>query len=188
MVFSSEGREEIQEIKGKFSFSDKGLMHSVMASDEKRKDAKLTKESINQGMGAFVPDDIYENLVNNFSNAERLYGRTFLNLVSGYSFTYLERNVKIPEFQRELKKKIENMIESLEEEGLIDEEGRITEKAEEVASLILYVEELENIVPKGILGEKLSKRAAHYGEKGDVKSFRKGDRYKNLAIRKINLK
>jgi Mg-chelatase subunit ChlD len=184
VAFSSEAKDEIQEFKGKMSFSDQGLMHSVLENKEKRKEAKLIKEAVNQGLGAFVPDDIYENLVNNFSNAERLYGKTFLNLVSGYDFAYLERNMKIPEFQRELKKKIENMIERLEEEGLVDGDGQLTSKAEEAATLILYVEELENIVPKGILGEKLSKRVSHYGERGDVKNFKKGDRYRDLSLRR----
>lgn len=184
VIFSSKAKDSLEEIKAAKGDSDKGLLRQFLESKEKQKDSKLIKEAVNQGIGAFVPDDIFENLVNNFSNAERLYGQTFLNLVSGYNFNYLKRNIKIPEFQRELKGKIENMIERLEEEELIDEEGQLTSKGEEVNSLIMYIEELENIVPKGILGEKLSKKVAHYGEKGDIKNFKKGDRYKDLSMRK----
>jgi len=184
VAFSSQPKEEIEETTGKLAPSDKGLMRSVLASEEKRKDAKLIKEAINQGVGGFVPDNIFENLVNNFSHAEKLYGQTFLNLVFGYNFEYLERNIKIPEFQRELKKKIENTVERLEEEGLIDRDGQLTSQAEEMAALILYIEELENIVPKGVLGEEISKKNAHYGERGRTRNFKKKDRYKDLSMRK----
>ncbi len=105
VVFSSKAKDSLEEIKAAKGDSDKGLLRQFLESKEKQKDSKLIKEAVNQGIGAFVPDDIFENLVNNFSNAERLYGQTFLNLVCGYSFNYLERNFKIPEFQRELKKK-----------------------------------------------------------------------------------
>lgn len=184
MAFSGRAKDSIKEIKGSTGSSDQGFLRQFLASKEKQEEGKLLKEAVNQGIGAFVPDDIFGNLINNFSNAERLYGQTFLNLVSGYDFNYLKRNIKIPEFQRELKRKIENMVERLEDEGLIDDEGQVTPKGEEANALIMYVEELENIVPKGILGEKLSKKAAHYGEKGDAKNFKKGDRYRDLSLRK----
>ena len=184
VAFSSKAKESIEETKGAKGYSDQGFLRQFLESKERQEEGRLIKEAVNQGIGGFVPDDIFQNLVNNFSQAEKLYGQTFLNLVSGYDFDYLKRNIKIPEFKRELKRRIENMIERLEEEGLIDRDGRVTSKGEEVASLILYVEELENIVPKGILGEKLSKKTAHYGDKGDVKNFRKGDRYKDLSLRK----
>lgn len=116
MAFSPEAKaeEEITELTGKLGFTEigHGLMHSVLEG-KKTDEGKLINEAINQGLGAFVPDDIFQNIVTNYSHAERLYGKTFLNLVSGYDVDYLGKNVRIPEFQRELKKKIAENIEQL---------------------------------------------------------------------------
>jgi Mg-chelatase subunit ChlD len=48
----------------------------------------------------------------------------------------------------------------------------------------MYVEELDHIIPKGLLGQQQSKQRAFYGEPGVSHQFRKGDRYKDIAIRK----
>ena len=185
-AFSSEAKEEVIELTGKLGLTEigRGLMHSVVEQKEKSDEGKLIKEAINQGLGSFVPDSIYENLVSNYSNAEKLYGKTFLNLVSGYDADYLGRNVKIPEFQRELKKKIVEKIDELRDEGVIDDNYAITEKGVQLAALVAYVEELDAIVAKGLFGERLSKKRAIYGSKGETHSFRKGDRYRDISIKK----
>src|SRR3989338_2405700 len=48
----------------------------------------------------------------------------------------------------------------------------------------MYFEELDKIVPKGILGEKIHKRTSIYGSKEDFRNYKKGDRYKDIAIKK----
>ena len=125
MAFSASAKDSIEEIKGSTGSSDQGFLKQFLASKERQEEGKLLKEAVNQGIGAFVPDDLFENLVNNFSNAERLYGQTFLNLVSGYDFNYLKRNIKIPEFQRELKRKIENMVGSIEHHAAYCTQGNL---------------------------------------------------------------
>ena len=188
MVFSPEAKakEEIIELSGKLGFSkiDHGLMHSVLESKEKSDDGKLIKEAINQGVGAFIPDAIFENIVGDYSNAERLYGKTFLSLVSGYDADYLGRNVKIPEFQRELKKRMAENIERLKDAGFVDDSFQVSEKGMEIAALSLYVEELEHVMAKGLFGESFSKSKAVYGSKGETHGFRKGDRYRDIAIKR----
>jgi len=47
----------------------------------------------------------------------------------------------------------------------------------------MYTEELDRLELKDI-GEYVHKKTSHYGEKQDVRDYRKGDRYKDLNIRK----
>jgi Mg-chelatase subunit ChlD len=184
-AFSSSPDEEITELTGKLGLTEigRGLMHSVIEQKEKSDDGKLIQEAVNQGFGGFVPDAIYENLVQNYKNAERLYGKTFLNLVTGHDSDYLGRNVKIPEFQRELKKRIAEKINQLHEDGLV-ENNIFTEKGMQLAALVTYIEELESVTARGIFGEEITKQKAAYGSKGDTHTFHKGDRYRDIALRK----
>ncbi|MBW2984621.1 VWA domain-containing protein [Candidatus Woesearchaeota archaeon] len=177
---------DITELSGKLSKGKVGdkLMHSVLENDKKTvKDGKLIREAINQGLSVFTPDMMMEQLVKNFSMAKNIYGETILRLLANYEPGYIEKNIKIPEFQKEIRKNIEENIDKLKDDKLIDSRGNILDKGVELASLILYTEELSSLMPKGILGEKVHKKAAHYGDKMDVKVYKKGDRYKDLAIR-----
>ena len=46
------------------------------------------------------------------------------------------------------------------------------------------MDEIDNMIPKGTLGEHVHKKISHYGEKGDHRQYRKGDRFKDLAVRR----
>jgi len=191
VVFSTEREvgefSKAEEYQGKLQMQllDDKLMHSVLEDDQKTiDDGKIIEDGINQGMSAFVPNMMFENLVKNFSIAKQLYGEKLLRLISGYDPKYLERNVRIPEFQKKLKKEIEERIENLKTKKLLDKDGTITDKGIELASLSLYIEEIDNLIAKGAIGEKIHKRSSHYGEKSSVRTFKKGDRYRDIAIRK----
>ena len=178
---------ETEELTGKLSKQDEEdkLMNSVMENDKKTiEEGKLIKDSINQGMSSFVPDMMFEQLCKNYSMAKQIYGESLLRLISGYNPDYIKRNIHIPEFQRELKKKIEEKVEELKEKGLVDKENKFSEDGIKLASLVLYSEELDNLVPKGLLGEKIQKKNSIYGDKRDVKQFKKSDRYRDLALKK----
>lgn len=177
---------EAMELSGKLSkqFKEDKLMNSVLQNDkEKIEEGKLLRESINQGIGAFTPDLMLEQFVNNYSLAENLYGETILSLLSGYDENYLKKNIRIPEFQKELKKRITEKIDKLKEENLVDKDSFISEKGVELAALVLAMEELDNITAKGLFGEKFHKKANIYGSKQDVKMFKKGDRYRDIAVK-----
>jgi Mg-chelatase subunit ChlD len=179
--------QPIEELKGKLSLSkvDDKLMHSVLENDKKKIDeAKTLKEAINYGIAAFNPDVMFENIVNSYSQAERLYGQKLIRQLTGYDPKYIERNANIPEFKRELKKKIEENIEWMRKDGMINKEGDIVEKGVQMATLIMYIEELDEITPKGEFGEIVHKKSYIYGEKMDSRDFKKGDRYRDLAIKR----
>ena len=105
-----------EEVQGKLEFNavDEKLMHSVLENDKQKIDeGKLIEDALNQGMGAFTPDMMFEQLVKNYKMAKKMFGESLIRRVSGYSPEYLEKNKGIPEFQRELKKRIQAKTDQL---------------------------------------------------------------------------
>ena len=178
---------QAEELSGKLAFQqlEDKLMHSVLENDKKTIDSgKLISDVINQGMSSFTPDLMFEQLVKNYTLAKQIYGESIIRLVSGYEPDYVKKNIGIPEFQRELKEKIQERIKELKDEGFVEKDNSLSEKGIELASLVLYFEELDKIVPKGIVGEKISKKSFIYGEKENSRLYKKGDRYRDIALKK----
>ncbi len=175
-----------EECQGKLEINliEDKLMHSVLQNDKKVIDeGKIIEEAINRGLSAFVPDLLFEQLVKNYSIAKQILGEKLIRLLTGFEPDYLEKNIGIPEFKKELKKTVQENINKLKDSKTLDKEGQITDKGIELASLVLYIEELDKIISKGLIGQKASKKKSHYGERGEVVSYKKGDRYKDLAVR-----
>jgi len=176
--------EPIEELTGKLSISDdKKLMHSVLENDkEKIDEGKLICDAINQGIDSFAPDLMFKDLINKFQMAKQIYGESLIRLITGYNPDYIKKNINIPEFQKELKERIFKKIEQLKDNKILNEDDSISDKGFELASLTLYLEELDNLA-KGIEGEKIHKKSFIYGDKEDIKQYKK-ERYKDIAIRK----
>lgn len=179
-----ESYSPIEEFSGKMEINlDKGMMRSVVENDKSTIDnGKLIADSINQGLSSFTASSVFEQLVKNFNLAKSIFGSSVIRLLTGYDDEFVGRNIVLPEFRRELLKRIEERLESLREEGLIDREGAITERAVELASLILYTEELDKLVPRGSEG-RVQKKTEPYGAKDETKDFRK-ERYRDIDLRK----
>ncbi|MBS3131813.1 VWA domain-containing protein [Candidatus Woesearchaeota archaeon] len=178
----------IEELTGKLdrnpSAEDK-LMHSVLENDKKViKEGMMIQEALNQGLNSFTPDIMFQQITKNYQTAKQIYGESLLKLISGFNPEYIQKNLKIPEFRRELKDRIERNVEDLKNSGLIGSENDISDEGIRLASLVTYFEELDRISPKGISGEKIHKLASIYGAKEDSRHFKKGDRYKDIAIKK----
>ncbi|MBI2661541.1 VWA domain-containing protein [Candidatus Woesearchaeota archaeon] len=176
-----------EEIQGKLSFQDleDKFMHSVLENDKKTIDeGKLISDAINQGMGSFTPDLMFEQLVRNYSIAKQIFGESLIRLVSGYEPDYVKKNAGVPEFQKELRERINRKMQELKQQGLVGKEQEISNKGYELASLVLYFQELDRIIPKGLAGEKLHKETSHYGDKEGYRRFRKGERYRDIAIKR----
>ncbi|NQU79791.1 VWA domain-containing protein [Candidatus Woesearchaeota archaeon] len=176
-----------EELQGNLKLEDVDdkLMHSVLENDKQTIDeGLLIEESLNRGIGSFTPDMMFEKMVKNYSFTKSIMGEALLRIVSGYDPDYLEKNIGIPEFQRQLKKKIEQRLDKFKKDGVLNKQGVITDKGIELASLILYIQELDNIVPKGMIGEKFHKKRSVYGGKMDARNYRKGDRYKDITIKR----
>ena len=176
--------EKLDERSGKLKnqTDEEKLMHSVLEDDKETiSDGRLISESVTQGIGSLTPDMVFQNLIKDFKLAKKLYGETIIRELTGYSPNYVEKNINIPEFKRELNKKISDKIDALKDEGLLSKEGTITDKGLSLSALVLYVEELDHLLPKGF-GEKKTKKKNIYGDKEDYKTF-KQDRYKDIAIK-----
>jgi Mg-chelatase subunit ChlD len=176
--------QELNEQKGKLKkqSDEEKLMHSILEDDKETiSDGRLLSESVTQGIGSLTPDMIFQNLIRDYKLAKKLYGETIIRELTGYSPNYIEKNINIPEFRRELQKKINDKVDGLKDEGLINKDGTLTDKGLTLSALVLYVEELEHLTPKGF-GEKHTKKKTIYGDREDYKNF-KSDRYKNLALK-----
>lgn len=178
--------EEIDEIEGKLSFQsvDDKLMHSVMENDQDTIDkGKLIRESVNQGISSFTPDLMFEQMVKNYSMAKNLYGETIIRELTGYEEDFVKNNIKIPEFQREIKKKMKQKIDDMRKEGIVEKDGTITEKAVELSAIVTFMEEINKFSQKNDFGERVSKKISIHGDKEDHRNYRKGDRYRDFALK-----
>jgi len=167
-----------------FNNLDSELLKSVIDADKKSiEDGELVIDSINRGISSFSPEDLNDQIINNFSMARNILGDSLLRLLSGYNPGYLQRNIRIPEFRRELLKNIEDRLEKLKDSGILDDDGGITDKGVELASLVSYIQEIEHLRPFGFYGEKQTKKLSVYGDKSSTRHYRKGDRYRDISIR-----
>ena len=179
--------EEAEEMSGSLDSQNEEnkLMHSVLANDKKTIDAgKLINEALNQGLSAFTPDMMFSQLVKNYSLAKQLFGETLIKLASGYDPDYIKKNIGIPEFRKELQQRIASKHQDLEHQGLASGDGTFSDEAMPLASLVLYTEELDHLISQGIAGEKVSKEKFLYGSREESRDFRKGDRYRDIALKK----
>jgi len=160
------------------------LMNSVLEADKTTiEHAELIHEATNRSIGAFTPSLLFTQMVKNFSIAKQLLGDKLIKLLTGYDPNYIEKNLKIPEFRKELQKALEQNISNMQDDKLLDEEGMITEKGAELGAMVL-VKELDNFIAKDKIGEKTSKKISHYGEKAGTRTYRHGDRYKDLNVKR----
>jgi Mg-chelatase subunit ChlD len=177
---ASKGRE----IEGSMKTDEQGLAHSIVEGNKDRmQQGMLLESSINQGLFAFNADMMFEHIVKDYRQAEKLYGETLLRFVTGYSSNAIKKNINLPEFQRELKQKIKNKIDELKEEEFLGDENEITDKGFTLASLTMYMKELDDLTAKG-LGEKKQKQVMVYGDKENTRTYKHGDRFHDIALKK----
>ena len=139
-------------------------------------------------MSSFIPDLLAKNITKNYRNAKKIYGDKIIQYLTGYSSEYLERNIKIPEFQKEVKTKIDENLEKLKKDSIIDKQNKLTKKAKELAiasELFIELEKLDKMLETDNLGKYVHKYKAdiHGAEKADIRNYRKGDSYKDIAVK-----
>lgn len=172
--------QDIDEIGGstKRDSDEQRLMSSILEG-KGIEEGKLIKEAINHGIFSFNPDMIFDKFTGDFSEANETYGSFFLKDLSVSA-----RDMNLPEVQRKVKQNIRNKLEDLYNKELINKNLNITEKGIVLAALSLYVEELDKLVSKGLIGEKLNKKCNFYGDDEDFRNFKSGDRYRDIALKK----
>lgn len=176
---------EGEELEGKLKHSEEldKLMHSVLPNDRDLiEEGTVLSEGINHGLQSFTPDLLFQQMVQNYRQAEQLYGERLIRALTGYDPSYVERNVRIPEFQRQLKDDIKESIQGLKDQGLLNKEGAMTDIGLTIASLAMTADELEKMNRKGMLGERANKATANTGIKTDYAAF-KDHRYRDINLK-----
>ena len=74
------------------------------------------------------------------------------------------------------------MLQDMKDEGLLEDDNEITDKGMDLAAVTLYMQELDDLRAKG-LGEKKTKKTMVYGEKGNIRNYRKHDRFQDIALK-----
>ncbi len=180
-------KEAITELFGKLKQDPElnKLMRSVLENDSSSiEKGKIIEAAFDQSIGAFSPDIMFEKMVRDFRTAKQLYGERLIQLLTGYDPNYVEKNIGVPEFRRELKTKIKDRVAELRNDQLVSKEGAVTDKGVTLASLVLCLEELDRLAPKSGWGEHISEKKSAYGSTAGVKPFAKHDRYRDIAIKK----
>jgi len=150
-----------EELKGSMQSQDEEdkIAKIVLQNDRvKIEEGRILSEAFNQGIMGFHPDMMFSNVVKNYQMAENLYGEKLMRLITGYNPDYLKRNIKIPEFQNELRQQIKRRFDGMKDSGSLDKEGNITDEGLLLASLVMYTEELDRLEPKGTFGEYVHKK------------------------------
>ena len=161
------------------------LAHTVLDVDtDSIEEGMLVQEAFNRSLSTFLPDMMFKELVTNYKNAKKLYGQTIIRELTGYDSRYVDKNIKIPEFQRELQKRLKDKADELHEEGILTKGGQFTKDSLIAAALFMIDEEFKQ-APLGYssYGEPSPKAANNQGERSDVRKYKKGDPYKDLAVR-----
>jgi len=168
------------------------LTQAVMGDPEEMEEA-LPEEELDEGRMAssafshsvlmFQPDLMYENLVKDYKLAKKIYGEKIIRYVTDNEPATVEKNIRLPEYRRELKKKINQKVKDLKDKNFLGKKNELTDHAAKLASLALYVDELEKLYPKG-LGEKEKNKASKLGEPAFVRQYSRDDRYRDISVRR----
>jgi len=180
IFFSIEKKNYIEGLSGlmKKQTEEDKLMNSVVKG-EYTKEGKIIRNAINQGIFSFNPDILFQNIVDDYAMAKQIYGESLLRELIGEV-----DNPNIPEIKRRLKKTIRENLEKLKKEEFLSNDFEINEKGLKLAALSLYTEELDNLVSKGLIGERINKTHSHYGETENIRNFKQGDRYRDISLKK----
>ncbi len=144
--------------------------------------ATILGEAIDNGVTTINPDMIYSNLVKNFSQAKKLYGKTFLRMITGFDPNTIEINLNIKEFRDQLRSNIHKNVDELIDKGLIDNSYSISDKALEELAITYLEEELDKLSLMNIEGS-IGKRKGYQVVK-DIKQYSVDSTYKDLDVRK----
>ena len=157
-------------------------MNTVLDADQRTMDiGNMVMHSMDSGVNFFTPEMIMEKLVKDYRSAKEILGETMIRQLTGYDADYVEKNVRIPEFERLLKERVKENIHGLRKEGLVDNEGGVTEEAIELATVVMAVQELDHLSAEGVIGERTHKRKSLSGTREEVKPFN-NDPYRSINI------
>ena len=177
---------EAEEAEGSLAHSEEldKLMRSVVENDKDFvPEGMMLSEGVNHGLRSFTPDMLYSQLVNQYRQAKEIYGERFIRELTGYDPSYVEKNIRIPEFQRELRDRVQQSVKSLKDDGLLDDDGALTEDGFTVAALAITAEELDRLDRHAAWGEREGRTNAEEGERSSYAPFGQHHRFRDVALK-----
>jgi len=159
-----------------------GLMHTVMDGDSNNIDlGNMVLDSTSNGASFFTPELLMEKLVKDYRSAEQIIGPSLIRRLTGFEPGFVQKNVNIPEFRRELEKQIRENVKDLKDKGVLNKDGSWSNDALELAAVVLATQELDHLSACGILGRRVHKQRSVSGTREETKPFT-NDPYRSLSI------
>ncbi len=175
-----------EELDGKLSSdpSQQKLPRTILEVNEALiEEGTLVEAACNQQLFSFVPDMIFQELVKEYKHAEKLYGQTIIRQLTGYDPRYVEKNIRVPEFQRELEQGLHERIEGLKDKGVLRGDGSLQKDAIDAAALLMIAEEFDAVDRSfSSYGQTVRLESDKEGEPTSIRPF-KHDRYKDIALK-----
>jgi Mg-chelatase subunit ChlD len=178
--FSGDGEEEREENSKKRD--SEGLLNQETEEPKKEREGNLITQAVNHGVTNFTPDLIFERLVSDYKVAEQMYGPEIIRELSDFDPNYVKKNINIPEFQKEIKKRIRKNVEELKKDEILDKDGNITDAGIELSLIQSYLEELDNMKLLPSYGERQHKRILGFNTKTKISN--KKERYRDVILPK----
>ena len=163
------------------SGSEKGAYRPSESERTEREEGMLVEELAAQGMGHFNPDLFFENLTSDYRSAKELYGERLISLATGESAEYVQRNIRIPEFEKALREKLKKQKRELEKRGLVKGDS-LTEAAYTMAAQNFLSDALEQLY-RSSFNESHGAATSVLGTRADTKPYR-GEPYRDIDVRK----
>lgn len=163
------------------SGSEKGAYRPSESEKTEREQGMLIEEMAAQGIGHFNPDLFFENLTNDYRSAKELYGERLISLATGESAEYVQRNIRIPEFEHALREKLRKQKRELEKRGLIKNDS-LTEAAYVMAAENFLSDALEQL-HRSSFNDALGTTKSRSGMRRDDKPYR-SEPYRDIDLRK----
>ena len=177
-AFKAFDTEETIESK---SGSDKGAYRPSESEKSEREEGMLVEELAAQGIGHFNADVFFENLTRDYRGAKELYGERLISLATGESSEYVQRNIRIPEFEHALREKLKKQKRELEKKGLVRNDS-LTDAAYVMAAENFLSDALEAL-HRASFNESHGEAQSRIGTRRDDKPYR-GEPYRDIDLRK----
>lgn len=163
------------------SGSEKGAYRPSESEKTEREEGMLVEELAAQGLGHFNPDLFFENLASDFRSAKEIYGERLISLATGESAEYVERNIRIPEFEKELREKLKKHKRALEKRGLVKADS-LTQAAYTMAAQNFLSDALEQLY-RSSFNESHGSARSTLGTRSNTKPYR-DEPYRDIDVRK----
>lgn len=162
----------------------RALAEQLLSDPELEADGRLLLEAFNAGLFCIDPGAITAQLTANFGLAGQLYGESFLRELTGRELGWIEKNMPLPEFRRELAAKLEARIMRLVRSGLLNKDGTVARPALELSALVLACQELGGYAVRDLAGRQAMRKSCLFGSREEHVDFRKGMGWRALALKR----